>query len=141
MGVRIPNTDGHPREDIRTRSGPNSEIFDEFAREITMKASLVLLYSLREVRRRCCRSSATGGRKNERERGERGRGGERRPLNSAAATPSEHANIDFRCITTGVIGIRMWRTFSDGTSTRNSVPLYLTCRAWRAMKKIYSSRL
>lgn len=34
------NTDNHPREDIRTcRSGPNSEIFDEFAREITMKAS------------------------------------------------------------------------------------------------------
>lgn len=34
------NTDSRPRENIRTRrSGPNAEIFDEFAREITMKAS------------------------------------------------------------------------------------------------------
>lgn len=40
VGVRIPNTDSHPTEDIRIRrSGPSSEIFDEFAREITMKAS------------------------------------------------------------------------------------------------------
>lgn len=109
-GRSYTNTDSHPREDIRIRrSGPNSEIFDEFAREITMKAS-----------RPDVREEPVVGRFSRR----------RRPLNSAASRGNSGTRQYWLPLYYArIIGIRMWRTFSDGTkSAWNLVSLnFMSC--------------
>lgn len=87
VGVRYTNTDSHPTEDIRTRRAePNLEIFDEFAREITMKAS-----------RPAVREEPVGSRFPE--RASRTMSFKLRRAASHSNSSPEHANIDFRSIT------------------------------------------